>query len=78
VARDGIFYFLLGAATTPRQIFHLTTQGKPAAFNGQLAKPATDCPTNSKLSIFPAFRGDEMGRQSRTTEPPPLKLQRIT
>jgi hypothetical protein len=45
VARDGILYFLLGTATR-RTILHLTTQGKPAAFNGQLATTATECPTS--------------------------------
>jgi hypothetical protein len=30
---------------TPRRNFYLTTQGKPAAFNGQLAKPITECST---------------------------------
>jgi hypothetical protein len=74
VARDGILNFLLGRDIMPHR-FHLTTQGKPAVLNGQLAKPATDCPSYPKLSIDPAFRGDEMGRQFRTTEPPPLKLQ---
>jgi hypothetical protein len=44
VARDGIFYFLLGTATR-RTIFHLTTQGKPVVINDQLAKPATDFST---------------------------------
>jgi len=38
VARDGIFYFLLGAAKCRADShLQLTTQGKPAAFNGQLA-----------------------------------------
>ena len=37
--------FLLGTATR-RTNFHLTTQGKPAAFNGQLATTATECPTS--------------------------------
>jgi hypothetical protein len=33
---------------TPGRIFHLTTQGKLAAFNGQLAKTATEFTTESK------------------------------
>jgi hypothetical protein len=45
VARDGIFGFLLGHGNMPGRNFYLTTQGKPAAFNGQLAKPATEFTT---------------------------------
>jgi len=37
--------FFLWRDNSPHRNFHLTTQGKPAVFNGQLAKPATDCPT---------------------------------
>jgi hypothetical protein len=54
VARDGIFGFLCMERLSPRRNFYLTTQGKPAAFNGQLAKPATECSTRIKLSNCPA------------------------
>jgi hypothetical protein len=37
--------FSVWSGITPRRNFYLTTQGKPAAFNGQLAKPATECST---------------------------------
>jgi hypothetical protein len=38
--------FFLWRGNSPHRNFHLTTQGKPAAFiRGQLAKPATDCST---------------------------------
>jgi hypothetical protein len=41
VALDGIWTFWLGTATAPRRKFYLTTQGKGAAFNGELAKTKT-------------------------------------
>jgi len=41
----------------PHRNFYSTTQGKPAAFNGQLAITTTDCSTELKLSNDPAFRG---------------------
>jgi len=42
-----MFYFRLGAATYRTDLhLQLTTQGKPAVFNGQLANPAMNCSTN--------------------------------
>src|SRR5262252_3744176 len=70
VARDGIFSFLFfGAANPPRRNFHLTTQGKPAVFHGQLANTQPKCTTNLKLSKGPAFRGDKMGRRQHAAAP---------
>jgi hypothetical protein len=34
--------FFLWRGNPPRRNFHLTTQGKPAVFHGQLAKPITE------------------------------------
>jgi hypothetical protein len=43
VTRDGILIFLSGRNLQGRAgNFYLTTQGKPAAFNGKLAKLTTD------------------------------------
>jgi hypothetical protein len=59
------FFFV--ARHPPHRNFHLTTQGKPAAFiRGQLAKPATDCPNCNKLSKFvPHFAGMKWGDGKR-------------
>jgi hypothetical protein len=45
VARDGIFGFLCLVQQHVAPEFHLTTQGKPAVLNGQLAKPTTEFTT---------------------------------
>jgi hypothetical protein len=40
--------FSVWSGNTPRRNFYLTTQGKPAAFNGQLAKPLIEFTTGIK------------------------------
>jgi hypothetical protein len=46
------WHFILSVGHGKRRTgFHLTTQGKPAVFNGQLAKPATDLCYQSKIKI---------------------------
>jgi hypothetical protein len=67
VARDGILIssfwpsggippLLYSPRPPPKAHLCLTTQGKPAAFNGQLAKPAIYSSTKLKIVNFcPAF-----------------------
>jgi hypothetical protein len=60
---------------TPRLIFHLTTQGKPAVFNGQLAKPTTEI--YYRIKIVKCARSGGLKRGDGTMPSPP-KHDRIT
>src|SRR5690242_17805768 len=60
--------FSVWTGITPGRNFHLTTQGKPAAFNGQLAKTATEFTTESKF--IKRSRPCGLKRGDGTTPPP--------